>query len=238
MINTTHYGCSNARNRGICDNRLTIRRDVIEESVLSGLKKELMNLELVKEFVAEYHREINRLAAMRDGEHKRLAHELAALEREIREIIDAIKAGIRSASMAAELESLEVRKQTLQALLAAEPPAPVRLHPNVAETYRQRVEDLRQALDQDDVRAASAEIFRGLIDEIRLVPVDDGLGIYLIGNLAAMLGLGTKKRPGSKEAGAQLTLVTGARNCLDLLLTSTMALAAHVRTSTVSAWRT
>ena len=37
MINTTHYGCSNARNRGICDNRLTIRRDVIEESVLSGL---------------------------------------------------------------------------------------------------------------------------------------------------------------------------------------------------------
>ncbi len=42
-ISVHHYGCSNARNRGTCENRLTIRRDVLEESVLVGLKKRLMH---------------------------------------------------------------------------------------------------------------------------------------------------------------------------------------------------
>ena len=28
LVGARHYGCANARNRGTCDNRLTIRRDV------------------------------------------------------------------------------------------------------------------------------------------------------------------------------------------------------------------
>ncbi len=65
-VSDHHYGCSNARNRGTCSNRLTIRRDVLEASVLSGLKTHLMQPELVKEFAAEYHRELNRLNAARE----------------------------------------------------------------------------------------------------------------------------------------------------------------------------
>ncbi len=99
-ISAEHYGCSNARNRGICRNRLTIRRDVLEESVLGGLKAKLMHPDLVKEFVAEYHREINRVAAARDSDRQAFAKELATVEREIREIIGAIKSGMRSATMA------------------------------------------------------------------------------------------------------------------------------------------
>jgi hypothetical protein len=37
-----YYGCSNTGNRGTCDNRLIIRRDVLKASVLSGLKTHLM----------------------------------------------------------------------------------------------------------------------------------------------------------------------------------------------------
>src|SRR4029077_19861839 len=59
-VSQHHYGCSNARNRGTCGNLLTIRRDVLETSVLSGLKTHLMDPKLVKEFAAEYHREVNR----------------------------------------------------------------------------------------------------------------------------------------------------------------------------------
>jgi hypothetical protein len=47
-----HYGCSNAYNRGTCTNRLTMRREVIEAVVLSGLKTHLMQPDLVKEFIA------------------------------------------------------------------------------------------------------------------------------------------------------------------------------------------
>jgi site-specific DNA recombinase len=55
-VSREHYGCSTARDRGSCSNNLTIRRDVVEASVLSGLKTHLMHPDLVKEFTAEYHR--------------------------------------------------------------------------------------------------------------------------------------------------------------------------------------
>ena len=38
-------------------------------------------------------------------------------------------------------------------------------------------------------------ILRGLIDEIRLTPMDGELAIYLVGNLAAILDLCEKKTP-------------------------------------------
>ena len=49
------------------------------------------------------------------------------------------------------------------------------------------------------------------VTEIRLVPVNDRLGVYLVGDLAAILDLGAKKNPGSIETGVQITLVAGAR---------------------------
>ena len=63
-------------------------------------------------------------------------------------------------------------------------------------------------------------ILRGLIDEIRLTPMDGELAIYLVGNLAAILDLCEKKNPGAFAAGVQVTLVAGARNCLNLLLSA------------------
>ena len=139
------------------------------------------------------------------------AKELATVEREIREIIDAIKSGIRGATMATEMEALENRKEELQRKLAAKPEPPIRLHPNLAEVYRRRVENLREALGRDDAREEAVAILRGLIDQIRLESAEGQLGIYLVGNLAAILGLCTKKHPGSLEAGVEVTLVAGAR---------------------------
>jgi hypothetical protein len=49
-------------------------------------------------------------------------------------------------------------------------------------------------------REEAVAILRGLVDQIRLEPVDDQLGVYLVGNLAAILGLCTKKHPGSLAA--------------------------------------
>ncbi len=206
-ISAQHYGCSTARNRGTCDNLLTIRRDVLEESVLSGIKSRLMHPDLVKEFITEYHRELNRLAMTRKTDVHVQTRELAKVEQEIREIIDAIKAGIRSATMAAEIETLERRRAVLQKHLGAKPTEPVRLHPNLGEIYHRKVEALREALDRDDTRSEAATILRGLIDEIRLTPDDGQLGIYLVGNLAKILDLCAKKNPGSTGTGLQITLV-------------------------------
>jgi site-specific DNA recombinase len=112
---------------------LTIRRDILEESVLGGLKANLMHPDLVKEFIAEYNREFNRLAAGHHDDRKQFAREFGKVEREIREIIAAIKSGIRSAIMAAELEALESRKKDLERKLAEKPEPPVRWHCHIGK---------------------------------------------------------------------------------------------------------
>ena len=60
MISKDMLGCTNARTKGTCDNRLNIRRDTLEQSVLNGLDKHLMEPELYKEFCEEFTREVNK----------------------------------------------------------------------------------------------------------------------------------------------------------------------------------
>jgi hypothetical protein len=150
IVSNIHYGCSTARNRGTCSNRLTIRRDVLEASVLSGLKTHLMEPELVKEFAAEYHRELNRLNAARDSDYAMHKQELVRVEAQIRAIIDAIKEGLRTPSMKDELLELERRKGELLAMTATAPPPAPRLHPKLAELYRAKIENLQAELNRDE----------------------------------------------------------------------------------------
>jgi hypothetical protein len=165
-VSQHHYGCSNARNRGTCGNRLTIRRDVLEASVLSGLKTHLMQPELVKEFAAEYHRELNRLNATRESAFTRQKEELTRIERQIRAIIDAIKDGMRTPGMKDELLALEARKAELTAEVRQAPAPAPRLHPRLADIYQDKVERLQEALNADGTRGEAAEALRDLIDEM------------------------------------------------------------------------
>jgi hypothetical protein len=109
MISKTLIGCSIARNKGTCGNRLNIRHDVLESSVLNGLRQSLMEPELFAEFCEEFTREVNR---NRMGQSATLAAhkgELVKVERHIRTIIEAVKEGGYKKSMDAELEALENR---------------------------------------------------------------------------------------------------------------------------------
>ena len=220
-VSSHHYGCSNARNRGTCPNLLTIRRDVIEASVLSGLKTHLMDPDLVKEFVAEYHRELNRLNAGLEHAQALKKDELVRIERQIRALVDAIKDGIRTPTMREELLALEARKVELAAALKHAPAPAPRLHRKLAEIYRHKVANLQEELSRPELRAEAAEAIRSLVEEIRLVPENGRLEIELAGDLAGILALASgSKKPVSVRDGLQVTLVAGARNCLNLLLTA------------------
>jgi len=48
------YGCFNAKNKGVCDNHLTIRQDRLETTVLKAIQEHLMDEELCKIFCDEY----------------------------------------------------------------------------------------------------------------------------------------------------------------------------------------
>ena len=209
-ISQHHYGCSTNRNKGICDNRLSMRRDVIEAAVLCGLKEHLMHPDLVAAFIEEFTTEFNRLAASNDGDKARQQVELDRVTREITRLIEAIKSGVPGEAVKDEINALETQKTDLTAKLDAGPPPQPRLHPNIAQVYRDKVAHLVDALNDEGTRAEASEAIRALIDEVRLVPKDGTLKIELYGELAALLSLGQNKHPRAKDPGVQVTLVAGA----------------------------
>jgi hypothetical protein len=197
-----------------------VRLDRLEEAVLSGLQERLLTPELTKAFVQEYTREINRLRAESTAHHDETKNRLATLNRQIDNIVDAVAAGRASPALLGRLEKLELEKIELENDLAGPAPELVRFHPNVAELYVSKVKGLRNALNEDGAREEAAQIFRSLVDEIRLHLIDDQLQIELIGDLATLIGFAEKKRadskkPGSLEdPGSTKWLVAGARNHL------------------------
>ncbi|EME67517.1 DNA recombinase, partial [Paramagnetospirillum caucaseum] len=213
MISAHHYGCSRARNSGTCTNRLNIRKDTLESQVLAGLRQHLMQPAAVKAFVEEFTREVNRLAADHDDRRVRLETEFDKIEMKQRSLMDAIMDGTPARLVNAELAALETRRSEIEAQLQAVPPPLPRLHPNLPELFRRKVEDLQEALREPETTTQAALALRGLIDRIRLVPVNGALEIELEGARAALLALATpeSKHPRSGEgSGVQETVVAGA----------------------------
>jgi len=213
-ISQHHYGCSRARNKGTCDNMLTVRRDIIEPLVLAGLQEQLMQPSAYKEFVAEFHRELNRLAATEDQQRVQIERDLAKVDRDLSRLIDAIKSGVPGEAVKDEITALRAKKDELAAKQIAAPPPKPRLHPNLANIYHDKVENLINALNAPDTILEASEAIRGLIDAVRLVPINGELKIELYGELASLLALGqpTKnKHPRGDTSGVQVTLVAGAR---------------------------
>jgi site-specific DNA recombinase len=214
-IGATRFGCSSARNKGptACANRLTIRRDVLEASVLDGLQHRLMNPDLFKVFVAEFTAEWNRVQATSSAEQAAHQAELTQVRRQIDRLVDALVDGTPASAVKDRLTALEHRRLVLEESLAtAVAPAP-RLHPNLAENYRQKVATLTDLLEREDA-AEARNMVRGLVEKIVLVPEGERLRIEIHGELARILGLveGARNAKGIADAGAvaqQIKAVAG-----------------------------
>jgi len=98
-----------------------------------------------------------------------------------------------------------------------------RLHPRLADVYRQKVESLWAALEGPDATEA-LEVVRSLIERVVLHPAPGGqrgFEIELVGEISAMVNLGRDEgdRPHSRGSTADQALfqssmkvVAGARN--------------------------
>ena len=105
--------------------------------------------------------------------------------------------------------SLENRKVALEQNINHAPAPLPRLHPNLSELYRQKIDKLHETLNHEDIQSEASETIRGLIDEIRLSPDDGNLKIELYGDLAGMFALANNS-PASENEGLQVTMVAGA----------------------------
>ena len=220
LISKDLLGCAASRNKGTCDNRLNIRRDALEASILNGLRKHLMSPELFNEFCAEFTREVNRLRIERGADLAGWRSELEKVDRELDKMVDAILQGFPPAKLKDKAEKLEARKAELTELLENADEPPPLLHPNMARMYQDRIAKLCENLQSEEDRGAAVDVLRSLVDEISLVPDDGELSIVLRGDLGAILRFAAGKQNPDflSEAEAldnllsQKSLVAGGHN--------------------------
>jgi site-specific DNA recombinase len=202
MTGAHRLSCFGARDKGICDNRLTIRRDEVEGRVHRAMQDKLLNQELFEAFCDEFTREMNRLRMQQRAELSAAEREIDRIEARRKKLVESIMDGIPVSEVRDELTANALRREVLKAKLAAADEPPPLLHPEMAQLYRAKVQNLAKGLEQPDCRTEATEALRGLVDGIVLTPRPDGreLGIELKGNLAAMLGRRYKRKGRRKPA--------------------------------------
>lgn len=189
----TQYGCATHKDRGpsVCTNGLKVKRSTIEAVLLAGVKRELLSDEAFRAFEAEARALLK--AERPDPAHAR--RKLAHAQKELDNLMAAIKAGIITATTRAALEQAEHQaEEAREELKAIERYEPTQMLPRAKEIYRELVASLETV---EDVTAAR-EALRQIVGEVKLIPEN--------GTLTAEM-----QSPGL--AGAlQITVVAGARS--------------------------
>ena len=178
------YGCSNHIMTRTCSNGRGIRRAVIEERVLSGLKDRLMAPRRPTGSTAS--------AAPGAGDRKELA--------DIEKKIAFIKDGGYVRGMVDRLRELEARQDELNERLWAAPAGLPDIHPSIADIYRRKVARLAEALNHPEDRDAAASAIRGLIERIVLITGDKWaeMDAVLHGDLGTILEWAGNRRDKAK----------------------------------------
>jgi site-specific DNA recombinase len=178
--------CFNARSRGTCTNRRSIKRQDVEARALRAMRERFFEQGAFEAFCEGFTAEMTLQRREHLAEMAGARRELGAVEREIRTLVQFIKDGKAGASALAindELLTLEARKVALTTALA-EPPLPA-LHPHMAEVFRQKATTLAAALEHDEQRDAARQALRGFLEKI-VIPPGEGL-LQVVGNLGMML---------------------------------------------------
>ncbi|GGB13394.1 resolvase [Brucella endophytica] len=161
MISKDMLGCTNARSKGTCNNRLNIRRDTLEAAVLSGLEKHLMEPELFREFCEEFTREVNKARMDARVSIEAGEAEIKKIDRELEKILDLYLKDALSVDMVKERGAkLESRKQELKAFLDGAEKPPALLHPNMAKIYHEEIAALRLQLGNEETWTCFGKVER------------------------------------------------------------------------------
>lgn len=233
VVGKDTYGCGTRRTKGTCSNDHRLNRHEIEAKVLSSLKEDLTDPQLVGYFIREFNAEVARLNATSSNDRRMVEREMREADKKIAAIMAAIEQGIITKTTKSRLLELEEKKVELDGKLAAPVTAPYpSLHPNLAAVYLKKVEQLEVALNDPQIRLEASEIIRTIIDRIEVGPgdaLDDTVGagaaiepsggrerrqtgvrIVLYGQLAAVMALAESKNTVDKKG--RLSCVAGARN--------------------------
>lgn len=206
------FACAAVHDRGTCSNRLTIRGDEVEATILDGLKSRLLQPVLFEEFAREFIAEVNRTRLSNSANSERARQELDRINRQIARLVDAVANGADARALNDKIKELEAARPGLETKIADAPARQPLVHPNLSKIYRAKVEHLTEAFRNPEQGREVFEIIRSLISEIRLVPADGVLAIELAGDLAGILALsaGPMGDGSAASKALQIKMVAGA----------------------------
>ncbi len=176
MLGKIHYGCGTHRNRGnaVCANSKMVKKSTVEQTLLAEIKESLLSEECYKLYVQE----VTEMLQSARPDPKEAKKRLQAAQKELDNLMAAIKAGIvTSSTKTALLEAeyqIEEAKRELEAVSSFEP---THVLPRAKEIYKDMVLRLEAIEAVDEAR----EILRSLLGEIQLVPEQEALTAVING---------------------------------------------------------
>lgn len=189
-VGRDYLACSNARKLQTCSQSKGIRRPDLTTKVVELLNHGLMRPEAVKAFVNAYQREFNELQKHRFAATNALRDDLAAANKKLDGLYDAVADGIRSEGIMARIGELEARVKQLRAAQDQQVEAsPVLMHPNLAEAYQRKLGQLTSMLNDPAFASEAIPRIRELIDRVDLRHTPLGWEVVLHGQLAALFNV-------------------------------------------------
>ncbi|MGL4288103.1 MAG: hypothetical protein ACRCVA_17275 [Phreatobacter sp.] len=203
-----------------CDNARTIAREALEARVLTGLRDRMMTPDMAAEAMRAYAQETNRLNRERRSTAEASRHELAETAKAIAEIVGVIEQGGWHRAPSDRLTGLEKKQDGLTARLTDVPQDVPDIHPNIAESYRRRVERLTEALSHPEDALEAADAIREVIDRIVVTPGEQrgSYTVTLQGELGTILDwIDRSGKPGYKPTSdttsSRMSVSVNGRAC-------------------------
>jgi phage host-nuclease inhibitor protein Gam len=189
----TRVICTRFHNSKTCRNNRTYYLDNIEQIVLSGLKKHLVDPSAIRLFLQTYHAERKRLIVIANNARPNLEKKLGEINRKIGRLTDAmIESDAPVSQFTGKITELGREKQRLESTLQdlSAPSTTISLHPAAQERYLSLVENLAAEIRSGGSQAGMAEAVRDLIESVVVERTESGEPIRLKvnGRLAALLG--------------------------------------------------
>jgi site-specific DNA recombinase len=182
MHSVTSYGCAQNLNGGhaACPNQTRLPRRKAEKNLLGVLKQELLTPEACEVFAVEVKKQLTSYASAVQVNTKQLQREVDSAQRDIDNIMAAIKAGVVTATTREALEVAEAQKTNagtrLQVALEFDQRSINRmteLLPEVLDRYRLTIDNIGTALEAKMEHARS--ILKDLLGEVLLHKQKHGL---------------------------------------------------------------
>lgn len=201
-----YYRCAGQRERGTCTNTTSVRREPLEESVMSALQSRLLTSDMAQIFAEEFAKEIARRTRRDDGGLAQAKARHEALSREIDALSQNLLAGVVGPTIMKMLAEREETKAHLgREIAAATIPmgAAVLPHPVLLKRFEEKVRDLRAALNDPEIRSEAIGLVQDLLESVTIYPGDGhGAEAEILADAAKLVAFANGKGPLRSRVGA------------------------------------